>query len=123
MSDQAKITVEGDETLKRTLHDAEQQIEHMDQGENARQVQQRAQARAPKVTGRLRASIVAKDLGQGKAQVASELVYAPVIHYGWPAHSISPQPFLTTALDDSVQLVEADNLRQANQALSHVRGA
>jgi len=119
----AKVTVEGDETLRRTMGNAQGDLEQLDQAEAARLVQQRAQARAPKVTGTLRASVRAKDLGHGRAVVASELIYAPVIHNGWAAHHISPQPFLTTALEDSKTLVQAQDLRQVNTILGRVRGA
>lgn len=117
------VTVEGDETLRRTLAAAADDLEQLDQSENARLVQQRAAANAPKVSGRLARSLVAKDLGKGVAVVSSDLVYAPPIHYGWAAHNIHPQPFLVTALDDSADLVEANSLRQAQAILGHVRGA
>lgn len=123
MSQQQVVSVDGDETLRRTMGNAEDQLREMDQSENARLVQQRAQANAPKVSGRLAGSVTARDLGQGKAEIASALVYAPVIHNGWAAHNISPQPFLTTALDDSAPLVEAHSLRQANTILNRVKGA
>lgn len=123
MTDAYQVTVQGDETLRRTLAAAADDLENLDQSENARLVQQRAQARAPKRSGRLARSVVAKDLGKGTAAVLSDLVYAPVIHYGWAGHGISPQPFLVSALDDSAPLVEASSLRQTQRILSHVRGA
>jgi hypothetical protein len=123
MPDGARVTVEGDETLRRTLATAQDELENLDQSESARLVQQRAAANAPKVSGRLARSVVAKDLGHGAVAVLSELIYAPVIHFGWAAHHISPQPFLTTALDDSAPIVEANSMRAANRILSHVRGA
>jgi len=117
------VTVDGDENLRRTLGNAQDDLDNLDQSDNARLVEQRARARAPKVSGTLRGSIRARDLGNGAAAVASDLVYAPVIHYGWPAHNIHAQPFLTTALADSTPMVEADNQRQAQRILSHVKGA
>lgn len=117
------VSIEGDELLKLTLVAAGREIENLDQSENTRLVQQRAQARAPKRSGRLSHSVTARDLGKGEGVVSSELVYAPVIHYGWAAHHISPQPFLTTALDDSTSLIEANDLRQVNAALNRVKGA
>jgi len=117
------VTVQGDDTLRRTLAGAADELENLDQSDSARMVQQRAAARAPKRSGTLARSLVAKDLGNGTAVVQSDLIYAPVIHYGWAAHNIAAQPFLTTALDDSTQLVEADNLRATQRILSHVRGA
>jgi hypothetical protein len=117
------VSLEGDETLRRTLGAAEDDLRDMDQSENGRIVEQRAQANAPKRSGTLRGSIYVRDMGKGAVAVKSDLIYAPVIHYGWAAHNISPQPFLTTALADSTQLVEANSQRQANRALSKVRGA
>ena len=117
------ITVDGDENLRRTMHAAAADIENMDQLDNARLVAQRAAANAPKVSGRLARSVVAKDLGKGQAAVVSDLVYAPVIHYGWAAHHISPNPFLTEAVADSTRLVEANSERKAQAALAKVRGA
>src|SRR5262245_34709214 len=117
------ITVEGDETLARTLGDAEEDLRTMEQLENARLVAQRAQTRAPARTGTLRGSIRAKATGAGVAVAYSELVYAPVIHYGWAAHGIRANPFLTSAAEDSVQLVQARSLREANTILGKVKGA
>jgi hypothetical protein len=117
------MEVEGLATLQATLAAADAQLSDLDQAANARLVQSRAQARAPKRTGRLAASVQASSLGKGQAQVASSLVYAPVIHYGWPAHSITPNPFLESAANDSVPLVQAQSLRQVNTILGHVRGA
>jgi hypothetical protein len=55
---------------------------------------------APIRKGRLRASI--KPARQvGRARVYSNLVYAPVIHYGWPAHNIKGNLFLNRAADDT----------------------
>jgi phage gpG-like protein len=117
------VTVQGDDTLRRTLAAAADDLEHLDQSESARLVQQRAQARAPKRSGTLAASVTAKDLGNGTAVVGSALVYAPVIHNGWAAHNISPQPFLTEALADSTSLVEAVSLRETQHIMAKVRGA
>ena len=123
MAEHMQVTVQGDETLRRTLAAAADDLESLDQSEGARLVQQRAQARAPKRSGTLARSVVARDLGHGTAAVLSELVYAPVIHYGWAAHGITPQPFLVSALEDSAPLVEASSLRKTQRILSHVRGA
>jgi hypothetical protein len=117
------VTLEGDDTLRRTLSAAESDIRELDQLPSARLVAERAAARAPKVSGTLGRSVYAKDMGTGVAAALSDLIYAPVIHNGWAAHHISPQPFLTTALDDSAQLVEAESLRQTQRALGKVRGA
>lgn len=59
-------------------------------------VQRAAQARAPKLTGRLASSLTPR-AEQMAVEVNSTLVYANVIHWGWRAHGIEGRPFLTTA--------------------------
>ena len=59
-------------------------------------------AHPPRVTGRLAGSIRAGN-GKTKAVVragGARVPYAGVVHYGWPAHRIEPNPFLTEALND-----------------------
>lgn len=56
----------------------------------------RAKAIGPQRTGRLVGSVVpAKTVG--RARVRSNLIYAPVIHYGWPKRNIKAQPFVLDA--------------------------
>jgi hypothetical protein len=123
MADGAKVTVTGDDTLRRTMAAAADDLENLDQTRNARLVQERAKQGAPKVSGVLAASIVVKDSGKGSAVISSDLIYAPVIHYGWAARNITPQPFLTDALEASAGQIEDESERQAQAILSHVRGA
>jgi len=57
---------------------------------------------APRLTGRLEGSIrpgATRTRGYVKAGNGG-IPYAGVIHFGWPRHSISPNPFLYDALDD-----------------------
>jgi hypothetical protein len=60
-----------------------------------------AESRAPRRRGRLAGSVRA--LGSQKAGVVAAgrraVPYAGPIHYGWPGHNITPQPFLTDALE------------------------
>lgn len=123
MPDASRMEVDGDTALRTTLAAAQDDLNQLDMSENAQLIEQRAKARAPKVSGTLASSIYASDIGPGKAQVASDLVYAPVIHYGWPRRNIRPQPFLDTAVTDSVPLVEANSQRDAQRILGRVRGA
>ena len=57
--------------------------------------------RAPKLTGRLAATVRAA--GQARQGVVragfASVPYAGVIHFGWAGHNISPNPFLYDALD------------------------
>jgi multidrug efflux pump subunit AcrA (membrane-fusion protein) len=119
-----RVKVEGAARLERTLHAAADDLEDMSQAqqESARLVQQRAQAAAPKDTGTLANSLTVQEIERGQIAVASQLIYAPVIHYGWAAHNISPQPFLATALADSTSLVVDLHQRQAQHILSQVKG-
>jgi hypothetical protein len=59
-------------------------------------VASRAKAIGPSRSGRLVGSVQPSKT-VGRARVRSSLVYAPVIHYGWPRHHIRPQPFVTEA--------------------------
>lgn len=57
-------------------------------------------AQPPSLTGRLESTIRA---GKGKTKAVvraggARAPYATVIHYGWPAREIAPQPFLLAAL-------------------------
>ncbi len=67
----------------------------------AETVADEARSRAPVLTGALRKSVRA---GAGKASGyvkagGRAIPYAGVIHFGWPRHGISPQPFIYDALD------------------------
>lgn len=57
-------------------------------------------ANPPTLTGRLKGSMRA---GRGKTKAVvraggARLPYAGVIHFGWPAHNIAPNPFFQRAL-------------------------
>ncbi len=54
--------------------------------------------RVPVRTGRLR-SVIKAGAQAKSAYVRAQLVYAPVIHFGWRGHNIAPNPFLYDALD------------------------
>lgn len=60
-----------------------------------------ARPRTPVRSGRLRESIRGKGSKTRASVMAGSRVipYAGPIHFGWPAHGISPQPFLYDALD------------------------
>ncbi len=76
-------------------------------------VAQEGRALAPRgETLRLRRSVKAKATKTRSSVRAGggRIVYAGVIHFGWPRHNIEPQPFLYDALDkrldDVVRLYE-----------------
>ena len=62
----------------------------------ARTVQRRAAADGPKRSERLVNSLRTPRT-VAKAVIRSNLIYAPVIHWGWPRRHIRPQPFVTEA--------------------------
>lgn len=66
-----------------------------------------ARSRAPFRTGALIKSIRSKATKTyGRVMAGSDLVpYAGPIHFGWPAHGISPNPFLYDAADDKTSEV------------------
>ena len=69
---------------------------------SAELVADEAKSRVPRRSGRLAGSIRATSTARGDASVkvgGARLIYAPIIHFGWPGHNISPQPFLLDALD------------------------
>jgi hypothetical protein len=69
----------------------------------ARPVERQAKIVVPKRTGALAASI-RRAKGSTKAATVraggARVPYAGPIHFGWKKHGISPQPFLSDALDD-----------------------
>lgn len=69
--------------------------------EIAEPVSERAKTKARKKSGRMAASI-RPYATQRKAEVGAgaRVVYAGVQHYGWPAHGISPNPFLTESINE-----------------------
>ena len=62
----------------------------------ARVVASAARASAPRKTGRLAGSITPRP-SRFKAGIVSALVYAPPVHWGWPAHHVEAHPFVSLA--------------------------
>jgi len=96
------MVFEGDEELVRAMHAAQERLRDMtaQYAFTGKVIVAAARRKAPKQTGRLAGSLRAAPEGQ-QVQVGSPLVYAPVIHYGWPAHNIEPQPFLDEAAEET----------------------
>ena len=57
-------------------------------------------ARAPRVSGALAASFRPTGTAEA-AKVESDLIYAPVIEYGWGEHNIAPAHYAENALAES----------------------
>lgn len=58
-----------------------------------------ARGLAPKITGRLAGKIKSSGTAKGGFIKVGGLPYHRVIHFGWAAHNISPNPFLYDARD------------------------
>lgn len=111
MAGKPRIQVTGAKELRRALKRMDNDASDL-RGVNldaAKIVAGRARDIVPRLSGTLENSIRAlasKSSGSvaaGKARIP----YAGVIHFGWPAHNIEPQPFLYDALDQrATQVVQ-----------------
>lgn len=123
MSDTARVEVEGDEELSRSLRRAADELADPSTAldKSGRLVEQRAREGAPYDTGALQRSIKATRAGV-EVQVGPNVgVYAAVQEYGsshTPAH-----PYLRPALDYADTTVTGYFRDDANRALSRVEGA
>jgi hypothetical protein len=66
-----------------------------------------AKVQVPVLTGRLQRTIKASSTTRGAKVMAGRATvpYAPIIHFGWPAHNIAPNRFLYRAVDNKVKSV------------------
>jgi hypothetical protein len=100
----ARIEVEGDREVRRALKrlgDAAKAGLRATHAESAEIVAEAARGIVPRRSGVLAASIRSSgQIGAGVVRAGRAAVpYAGVIHFGWAAHSIAPQPFLYDAAD------------------------
>jgi hypothetical protein len=97
------ITVEGAKQLQRALRQVEGGMADLKvaHAEAAKIVERQAEAIAPRRSGRLAASVRSSGQArQGIVRAGKAVVpYAGVIHFGWAARNIAPQPYLYNALD------------------------
>ena len=110
--------------LAATLAAAGQHLGHLERAEAAtgRLVATRARGRAPKRSGRLASSLSSKVDGATVA-VGSGLVYAPVIHNGWPAHHIHAHPFLVPVAQATEPVWRGYYVTEVQATFNRVRGA
>ena len=88
----------------------------------ARTVQQRSQAIGPQRTGALVGSL-RTPRAVSRARVSSSLVYAPVIHWGWPKRNIRRNRFVMRAAEQT-RPVWMDEYEASLQHISNtVKGA
>lgn len=99
----ALVRIDGLPRLRRALRELVGDVEDLKDANAAAAaiVAAAAAARAPHRTGRLAAS-VRGNRAVGRASVAAggaRLPYAGPVHYGWPAHGIEANPFITDAAE------------------------
>jgi len=89
--------------------------------EVAQLVSPAAASSAPRRSGQLAASL-RPTASRAAARIASSVVYAGAIHFGWPARHIAPNPFAFTAAQHTEpRWTEAYNQR-IEQILSKIKG-
>lgn len=120
------VHVEGLTELRRTLREAGIDVSQLKDANRAAAnvVVGPARIAAPKLTGRLAASVrvgATQKAGIVRAGRAS-IPYAGAIHWGWPARGIAAQPFLS----DTARATEPEWLREytehVDDVLDQIRG-
>ena len=118
------VTVQGADTLNRTLRAASDDLADMERpaGTTARLIANRGRVGAPRLTGALAAS-VRPGTDHGTAEVTSGLVYANRTHWGYAAVGQRAQPFLTDARAQTESQWMGAYEDEAERILHTVRGA
>lgn len=104
-ADNFVIKIEGAKELRSALRAMEKQWPRIMRDANkqaAEVVADEARRRAPLLTGRLKGSIKAgatQTAGYVKAGTPARVPYAAVQEFGWPGHSIAPQPYIYPAIE------------------------
>lgn len=99
MADQdVQVKVYGGRALRTALRQAEGNLKDLTalNQQAATIVIRRAEQKAPRRTGALKRSLTPARAAT-RATVRSNLVYAGVIHFGWPARNIPANPFVFQA--------------------------
>lgn len=121
------MEVDGAENLARTMRRAAEAMQDMPRpnASTAGLIARTALGRVPRRSGALASSIRAETVKAAAVVYAGSysVPYAGVIQYGWPAHNISAQPFLTDALSSTEPQWLGDYEREVQRYCSDVRGA
>lgn len=119
------VSVEGDERLASTCRHAADELGDMDTANRAvgELVRARAAGNAPRVSGRLAGSVRVASVSALDVVIASDLVYAPVINFGWPAHNIVAQPFMTNAMSETQNAAVDLYAARVNGITRDIKGA
>lgn len=91
----------------------------------ARFVAQQSRAAAPKRSGALARSIrgtAGRAKKRSSARISSNLIYAKVIHYGWPGHNIEPNPFIKQTIRSTRAQWLGAYRAETRKIVSKVRG-
>jgi hypothetical protein len=113
----------GVETFELTMSAAQTQMGDLPGFRDAGEVISTAgSSEAPRLTGRLAASLTVTKEQRGSATITSPLVYAVPIHWGRPAHNIAANPFVMRAADLTESRWVSELERSAQRVLDKVRG-
>lgn len=121
---QTRISVEGADTLGRTLDHAASEIEDMSAPgqETATQLANRGRAEAPRRTGRLGSSVRGEAVGKDTAEVTSGLPYANRTHWGYARVGQRAQPWLWEGAEASIDTWSNNYMDRVDSVLGQVRG-
>ena len=124
MSD-VEITVKGEARLAASLRRAGSDLNDLDavNSKVGSAVAQAARARAPKLTGALARSTTGTAAAGNTVRLQATVIYAGVIHNGWPRHHISPQPYLRETVDAEQARIVSQYAAEADKIMGRVRGA
>lgn len=120
------VRVEGAARLRRTLRKAGHDLAQLKAAhkEAATIAADKARQDAPRQSGDLAGTIRAA--GTNTAAIVragfKAIPYGPVIHWGWPGHNITANPFLTEAAQETEPQWFAVYDQALDQALSQVKG-
>lgn len=121
------IRVEGLDELARSMKRAGADIEELKDAHYraAQIVASRAAQIAPKRSGKLAGSIRPTRQVRRARVVAgrSSVPYAAPIHWGWPSHNITAQPFMSDAAQQTESDWVAAYMADVQTALDKVKGA
>jgi nicotinamide mononucleotide (NMN) deamidase PncC len=119
------VKVEGASRLAATLAQAGRELGHLDAA-NARvgaDVATAARGRAPRSTGRLARSVTGRAGPGNSVEIVGTVVYAGVIHNGWPRHGIRANPFIADVVNSRTDQIVNQYRTETDKILSHVKGA
>ena len=120
----AQVRVEGAKELRRTLRKAGIDVADLKtaNAQAAAYVATASRGAARHRTGRMAAS-VRGNRAQARAVVTSRLIYAPVQHFGWPGHHISPDPWVTETAQRTEPTWLDMYMRDLERVLDGIQGA